>query len=199
MIDSFDLAKLVYAAGNLDFPRDIYDRIMSTCSVNDDPLNYEVYSNALLASVVFLLEDEQFIEAKRVTEQSLQLRETFCEDKNDFRLAECKIMLCRCMQLVPDCNHLECKNLLQEALASAHYHFGHVHAQVADICYALALAHRNLHQYELSLHYHHIALHILKMTFGDKNPVTITAAGSVGLTIDHQSQFQVIYFTLLYM
>ena len=69
----FNLAKLVYVAGNMDFPRDIYDRIINACSADENPENYEVYTDALLASVVFLLEDEQTIEAKRVTEKSLHL------------------------------------------------------------------------------------------------------------------------------
>lgn len=185
----FKLAKLVYVAGNTDFPRDVYDRIIATCAADDNPENYEVYADALLASVVFLLEDELSLDAKRAAEKSLQLRENFCKE-NDFRLAECKIMLCRCMQLEDECDHAACKLLLQQALASAHFHFGHVHAQVADICFALALAHRYLHEYKESLHYHHIALHILKITFGEKTPVTITAAGSVGMTIDHQLQWE---------
>jgi hypothetical protein len=87
MVYSFNLAKVVYAAGNMDFPRDTYDRIIFNCTADDNENNYEVFADALLASVVFLLEDEQFNDAKRVAEQSLELRESFCEE-NDFRLAE---------------------------------------------------------------------------------------------------------------
>ena len=164
MVYSFNLAKVVYAAGNMDFPRDTYDRIIFNCTADDNENNYEVFADALLASVVFLLEDEQFNDAKRVAEQSLELRESFCEE-NDFRLAECRIVLCRVMQLESDCDYAECKRLLEQALASAHFHFGHVHALVADICFSLAMAHRKLNEYDMSLHYHHIALHVLKICF----------------------------------
>jgi tetratricopeptide (TPR) repeat protein len=190
MVFSFNLAKLVYVAGNMDFPRDTYDRIILTCTSDDNKANYEVFADALLASVVFLLEDEQLIEAKRVAEKSLALRESFCEE-NDFRLAECKIVLCRCMQLEDECDYEHCKALLKQALVSAHFHFGHVHAQVADICFALALVHRHLHEFQESLYCHHIALHILKLTFGAKSPVAITAAGSIGMTLEQQSEFEV--------
>ena len=186
---SFHLAKLVYAAGNMDFPRDTYDRIISTCSKEDNTANYEVFANALIANVVFLLEDDQLLDAKRVIQQALELREKFCEG-NDFKIAECKVMLCRCMQQEDECDYMHCKRLLQEALESAHFHFGHIHAQVADICFSLALTHRNLNEFEESLHFHHISLHILKIIFGEKNPVAITAAGSVGITLDKQMQFE---------
>lgn len=190
MRDSYNLAKMVYLSGNIDFPRDTYEKINNFCRNNDDEAFQEIYSDALLASVDFLIEDDQEIEARKVAELSLKLKQNLGHELG-LDMIECKLVLVRCMQMQDACNMALCKTLVLEALEAARLQYGFVHAEVGDIYHSLAMICRNLKEWDMAVHYHYIAVHIFLVVYGPKNQVTMTAAGSIGITLDNQSESMV--------
>lgn len=89
------------------------------------------------------------------------------------------------------CDHEKAKEYLLQSLRSRQLYYGKIHTSNAFVCHLLAIVYRKLHNFHLAVHYHHMAIRMYEILLGEKNLVTLSCVGELGITIQSRASFQV--------
>jgi hypothetical protein len=89
------------------------------------------------------------------------------------------------------CDHEKAQEYLFQSFRARQYYYGTIHTSNAFICHLLAIVYRKLNRFHPALHYHHMAIRMYEILLGEKNVVTTSCVGELGITIQTRASFQV--------
>jgi tetratricopeptide (TPR) repeat protein len=89
------------------------------------------------------------------------------------------------------CDHAKAKEYLLQSLRSRQLRYGKIHTTTAFTSHLLAIVCRKLKEFQLAIHYHHMAIRMYEILLGEKNLVTLSSVGELGITIQSRASYQV--------
>jgi hypothetical protein len=89
------------------------------------------------------------------------------------------------------CDYEKAQEYLLRSFRARQYFYGTIHTSNAFICHLLAIVYRKLNQFHPALHYHHMAIRMYEILLGEKDIVTTSCVGELGITIQSRASYQV--------
>lgn len=220
----YQFGTILNEGGELDDARDIFERIckIHTASLATDKTQKFEYLQTLLALIPLRLTLKKYDlahqEGKILTQllrdlypenastlssvalvtdshlASQQSNDSMGGDGANFARSNALGVVAMTLMWNETCDHAKAKEYLLQALRARQLHYGKIHTSTAFTSHLLAIVCRKLKQFHLAIHYHHMAIRIYEILLGEKNLVTLSSIGELGITIQSRASYQVYYY-----